>query len=168
MLRAIDVEPMPALAHETAGFMQPHCPPADAIARHEFHLGMRCVDGPVAPDFQSQPVHAGLKIDLCRARAGVPGGQQPGGVFLHKGAVARAHEAFGIGRRCAAAAPAPTAVDQREWLAPGGKRATGTRGSQRQGHGCKIVGDGNARLPHGLRGSATPPDDGIAKRWGAC
>lgn len=150
MLRAIDVEPMPALTHEAAGFMQPHGPAADAIARHEFHLGMRCVDGPVAADFQPQPLYARLEVNLCRARAGVPGGQKPSGVFLHKGAVARAHEAFGIGHRYAAAAPARAAVHQRQRLAPRGKRTTGTRGSRRQGHDRKIVGDGNAWVHDGL------------------
>ena len=66
------------------------------FAKHFADLGMVGINRPVAPHLQPQPAHAALKVQLRRARAGVPGGEQPGSVFAHKGAVARAHQRLGI------------------------------------------------------------------------
>ena len=49
--------------------------------------------------FQPQPPASGLEIQRGRSLAGRPGRLQVVGPLAHEGAVARAHQAFGVGRR---------------------------------------------------------------------
>src|SRR2546427_6736439 len=97
-LVAIHVEPAPAFAHEAAALMQAHRAAAHAVARDEFHLGTVLAGAAEVLDRQPQPACRRLEVQRGRPLAGVPGGQQIGGVLAHEGAVARAHQGLGIGR----------------------------------------------------------------------
>lgn len=71
---------------------------AQAGAGDELHLGVRVIQHAVRAHIQAQPLNAGLQLQPGRARAGVPGGLQIGGIAAHEGGVARSHQRLGIGR----------------------------------------------------------------------
>lgn len=95
---AVDIEPAPVAAYEAAALVQAHAPAVKAAAGHEFDLGViggGCIEG---PDAQPQPFNARFESKRGRAVGGFPGGKQVIGPPQHIGAIARAHQAFGVGR----------------------------------------------------------------------
>lgn len=105
---AIHIKPLSGFQYETAGFMHALRFAGFAKACSEFDYGVIGVGALVAVYGQAQPACAmrrvgWLQIQLLRARAGVPTGQQISGIRQGKGGIARAHQAFGIGRDCGAA-----------------------------------------------------------------
>ena len=128
-LVAIDIEPAPLFAHETAAFVHAHGTARGvALARHEFDFGMFAVDAPVRLHRQPQPFGAGVEVQPRRALAGMLGGQQVGRVFPHEGAVARTHQRLGVGRRPIGEAVdvAAAAVGMGQWFLPAVETAAGT------------------------------------------
>src|SRR5690606_21685051 len=87
---------------------------AGAVTRDELDLGGLITGDHVAFDAQSQPLRALARLvvqrQLFRPRLRVPAGQQVSGVLEHIGAVARAHQRFGIGSRFAGVIAATAAA----------------------------------------------------------
>ena len=98
MLIAIQVPPASIFADKATGFVQAHRPPRQAVAGDKFDLGVRIVDTLMAAHLQTQPAGVRIQLQRGRPRAGVPGGQQIARLLTHKRTVARAHQAFCIGR----------------------------------------------------------------------
>jgi hypothetical protein len=90
--------------------------------RDEFDLGGVSASHSVLLDLKAQPFATCFEFELSRALAAVPSGQEIRYVALHKSAVARAHQAFGV-RRVLVDVVRTATVSQAQRLAFGGGAA---------------------------------------------
>jgi len=96
---AIQVIPAYILTHESAAFMLTHGPACQSETRHKLDFSSVGTGQAMAFDLQPQPLNADIQFQRGRTSAGMPAGQQIRHIGPYKGAVARAHQAFGIGCR---------------------------------------------------------------------
>lgn len=96
-LIAVHVKPVPLLPHKAAAFMQAHGTATLTKAGHKLDFGMIGIEHPVRTHFQPQPFCGRIEREVRGAGAGMPGGQQIVTATEHEGAVARAHQRFGVG-----------------------------------------------------------------------
>ena len=98
---AVHVVPTAAFTDEAASLVDAHgwprtlCRP---ITRHKLDLGMVGIDGAAVANLQPQPARAMVRPNIGWPVLGVPATLQVVGTAQNKGAVTRAHQAFGIGR----------------------------------------------------------------------
>ncbi len=109
VIYGLQVIPAPVFPNETADFVQALSGPTvaiDPVAGNEFDHGMVSIGLLMAAYFQSEPLACRaaftvlFQIELCRASRRMPGGEQIVIALLHVGTVTRAHQCFGIRRRC--------------------------------------------------------------------
>jgi hypothetical protein len=95
---AVEVEPASVATHEAAGFVEAVGAAAEFASRNEFHGGVVGVLHVMAAHIEPEPAQVRrLGLDGRGAVLRGPGGEQVGGVAADEGAVAGAHEGFGVG-----------------------------------------------------------------------
>ena len=98
---AVHIVPTATFTDEAASLVDAHGRPRTLcrpITRHKLDLGMVRIDGTAVANLQPQPARAMVRPNISWPVPGVPATLQVVGTAQNKGAVTRAHQAFGIGR----------------------------------------------------------------------